>query len=153
MSDEPRQHDLADDALPPAEREDVSFKGIVIFTVALTVLVAVTGLAMYGMTVMLRDAEVAQDPPPPALPEARRPHEPPTPRLQADPILDMEELRYEEEAELSSYGWIDEAAGIARVPVQRAIELLVEDGLPEPPPPAEVAGDSPATSEREGDAR
>ena len=35
-------------------------------------------------------------------------------------------LRAEEELQLSTWGWADEADGLARVPIERAMEMLVE---------------------------
>jgi hypothetical protein len=48
----------------------------------------------------------------------------------------------EEEQELNSYGWVDAGNGIARVPIDRAMELIVEQGLPETPlePVVETGG-------------
>lgn len=57
---------------------------------------------------------------------AQRP-EPPGPRLQVSPRLDMQQFRAREDATLSTYGWIDRDAGVVRVPIERAMELLVEE--------------------------
>ena len=35
-----------------------------------------------------------------------------------------------EERTLYSYGWVDERAGIVRIPIERAMDLLVQRGLP-----------------------
>src|SRR5262245_40404521 len=55
---------------------------------------------------------------------------PPEPRLQTDPQLDLIQLRELEDKELNSYGWIDRDSGTVRIPVDRAIDRLVERGLP-----------------------
>ena len=55
---------------------------------------------------------------------------PPAPRLQASPTRDMQEMRRTENARLQSYGWIDQSAGIARIPIDQAMELLATHGLP-----------------------
>jgi hypothetical protein len=39
----------------------------------------------------------------------------------------LAELRAHEQAEATTYGWIDRKAGIVRVPIDRAIELTVRD--------------------------
>ena len=62
---------------------------------------------------------------------------PPSPRLQPNPIdrstaeEQMVEM-YEDNAKiLTSYGWVDEEAGIARVPIDAAIMILTpEEGEP-----------------------
>jgi hypothetical protein len=55
----------------------------------------------------------------------------PEPRLQATPGADLKTLRAEEERELSSYGWVDRSAGVVRIPIDRAMELIMQRGLPE----------------------
>jgi hypothetical protein len=55
---------------------------------------------------------------------------PPAPRLQASPTRDMQEMRRAENARLQTYGWIDQVAGIARIPIDQAMELLATRGLP-----------------------
>jgi len=55
---------------------------------------------------------------------------PPAPRLQTSPTQDMQEMLHAENARLQSYGWIDHASGIARIPIDRAMELLATQGLP-----------------------
>ncbi|MCL6624193.1 MAG: hypothetical protein K6T17_06190 [Fimbriimonadales bacterium] len=54
----------------------------------------------------------------------------PRPALQANPQMDIVELRRVEEGRLSSYGWVDKERGIVYVPIERAMELLTEKGLP-----------------------
>ncbi|MCZ6507921.1 MAG: hypothetical protein O7A04_07740, partial [Acidobacteria bacterium] len=61
---------------------------------------------------------------PPALAAARAPYQPPRPRLQSDPASEMEDLRAGADTILHTSGWVDEAAGIARIPIDRAIELM-----------------------------
>ena len=42
----------------------------------------------------------------------------------------MDDIRANEDRILYSYGWSDEKAGTVRIPIERAMELLVERGLP-----------------------
>ena len=55
---------------------------------------------------------------------------PPEPRLQTDPRDDLANMRLAEERILTSYGWIDRGAGIVRIPIDQAMTLTVERGLP-----------------------
>jgi hypothetical protein len=48
----------------------------------------------------------------------------PEPRLQVAPAADLQKLRATEEAKLRAYEWIDRQAGIAAIPVERAMELM-----------------------------
>jgi hypothetical protein len=42
----------------------------------------------------------------------------------------MQEMRRTENARLQSYGWVDRTAGIARIPIDQAMELLATRGFP-----------------------
>jgi hypothetical protein len=64
---------------------------------------------------------------------------PPEPRLEPFPLAPVQRLRAQEDAILTTYGWVDRKAGVARIPVDRAMEILAERGLPPSkpmPPPA-----------------
>jgi len=67
----------------------------------------------------------------------------PHPQLQKEPIPDLKAVRDAEEQMLNSYGWVDRQKGVARMPIARAMELLVRKGLPvraaEPPGAGEVS--------------
>jgi hypothetical protein len=51
---------------------------------------------------------------------------PPDPRLEINEPADLARMRAEEDARLTSYAWVDKTAGVVRIPVERAMELLVE---------------------------
>ena len=111
---------------PDLDPRDLSVKGIGGFGVGLVLILVVSAALMWWASVFLRGLEEAKDPPPPALAEARAPYTPPGPRLQADPEAELVELRAREDLILESYAWVDKEAGIAQVPIGRAMELLVE---------------------------
>jgi len=79
---------------------------------------------------------------------------PPPPRLQTYPFYDLKALRGDENRVLEHYGWVDKNAGIVRIPVERAIEVLAEKGLPyrsaAPAEPSAPIGQTPRASEPEG---
>jgi hypothetical protein len=52
------------------------------------------------------------------------------PRLQVVPAEDLRKFREREEAELNTYGWINRTAGVVRIPVTRAMELVLQRKLP-----------------------
>jgi hypothetical protein len=54
----------------------------------------------------------------------------PEPQLQKTPIPDLKAIRAEEDKLLSGYAWVDQPKGVVRIPVDRAIEVLAERGLP-----------------------
>ena len=55
---------------------------------------------------------------------------PPEPRLQEHPEEDMRQLRAQEDAILQGYGWVDKGSGVARIPIEEAMKIVVERGLP-----------------------
>jgi hypothetical protein len=55
---------------------------------------------------------------------------PPEPRLQTNPREDLLNLRTAEDAVLNTYGWVDKAGGVVRIPSGEAMKLTVERGLP-----------------------
>lgn len=63
-----------------------------------------------------------------------RSQQPPAPRLEARPSETLAAHRRQEEQLLHEYRWIDKEQGVAQIPVERAMQLLVERGLPEPRP-------------------
>jgi hypothetical protein len=54
----------------------------------------------------------------------------PEPRLLVDEPANLDTLRKHEHQMLTTYGWMDQNAGIVRLPIQRAKELILERGLP-----------------------
>jgi hypothetical protein len=54
----------------------------------------------------------------------------PGPRLQVDPKGDLAAFRQAETAQLRQYAWIDRAGGRVRIPIDRALTLTAERGLP-----------------------
>jgi hypothetical protein len=62
---------------------------------------------------------------------------PPEPRLQTTAPLDLKGYRADQEKILEGYGWVDSQAGVVRIPVDRAMDLLLQKGYP-------VRGSSPA---------
>ena len=55
---------------------------------------------------------------------------PPAPRLQARPNLEVEAHRRAMNTQAGEYRWIDAEAGVVRIPLQRALDLTAERGLP-----------------------
>jgi hypothetical protein len=55
---------------------------------------------------------------------------PPEPRLQTTPITDLKEMRAAEDKILGTYGWVDQSHGVVRVPIDRAMDMLAQRGLP-----------------------
>lgn len=54
----------------------------------------------------------------------------PDPRLEEDERNQLDRILTEEQDRLYSYGWIDQKAGTLHIPIDRAMNLLVQRGLP-----------------------
>jgi hypothetical protein len=124
---------------------ELDLRSIVIFGVVLFGGTLVVLLLMWGMSAAFKSMEEAKDRPPSPLGEARLDPIPPGPRLQAVPPRDMDELRAANRQALTTYGWVDQPNGVAHIPVDRAIAILTEKGLP--PTPAVPAPPSAAPEE------
>src|SRR5262245_48444805 len=101
------------------ERTDMNPKYVLYFAVGLVV----AGLAIYAGTLwMFRQFEREQAGPQtqPAVVNTQR--QVPEPRLQINPQADLEELRRKENEILSTYQWVDRDNGVARIPIDRAMQ-------------------------------
>jgi hypothetical protein len=54
----------------------------------------------------------------------------PAPELQLSPPADMAEFRAQESRALTNYAWIDRSNGIVQIPIDHAMNLLLQRGLP-----------------------
>src|SRR5947209_3294024 len=54
----------------------------------------------------------------------------PTPQLETNERTELNDVRLREEDILSTYDWVDQKAGTVRIPIDRAMDLLAERGLP-----------------------
>ncbi len=78
------------------------------------------------------------------LAEANRPVVPPGPRLLPHPETELAHFRALESARLGGWGWVDKSAGIAHVPIDRAIESVASSSrLPDWTPAAETEVETP----------
>src|SRR2546426_2246087 len=57
----------------------------------------------------------------------------PQPRLEGDERREIDDFREQEEQTLNSYGWVDQQAGVVRIPIDRAMQLMAQRGLPTRP--------------------
>jgi hypothetical protein len=126
------------------EKSDVSIGAILKFGIGLAVAAAVICAALWGLFELLEAREARRGAPLPPLAAAGLRRTPPEPRLEPDALRPRRRMLAEETAALTTYGWVDREAGIVRIPIERAMELLVERGLPPSKPLA--ASTPPATA-------
>jgi hypothetical protein len=113
---------------------ELDFRGILVFAGGLLAVTLVVMGLMWGVAVLLKGSLARKDPAPPALAEAREARVPPGPNLQPNPTADLAAFRAAEDAELATWAWVDREKAVARVPVERALEIVAARGLPPPPP-------------------
>ena len=54
----------------------------------------------------------------------------PAPQLEIDERTQLNQIRTQEAGTLSTYDYIDQKAGTVRIPIERAMDLIVQRGLP-----------------------
>lgn len=54
----------------------------------------------------------------------------PEPQLETNERTELNKIRAGEEETLSTYDYVDKSAGIVRIPIDRAMDLIVQRGLP-----------------------
>jgi hypothetical protein len=110
------------------ESSDVKIRPLAMFVFSLFLAVVAVLALMAGLYRYFATHQPRPEIPPSPLVRARV--TPPEPRLQAVPAQDLRALRAHEDQILSTYGWVDRSAGKVRIPIDRAIDLLVERGEP-----------------------
>ena len=58
---------------------------------------------------------------------------PPEPRIQEHPADEIKALRWHEDYVLNHYGWVDQKAGVVRLPIDKAIDIMAKRGFPTRP--------------------
>jgi hypothetical protein len=123
----------------PAEFDSEIHVRAIFFAIAgLALVIALSFVGVIAFSKVLKARSIERDPAPLPVAEANQPRPRPRAALQADPTADMVKFAKEEEAALTSYAWVDRASGVVQIPVDRALELVAERGLPVPPPMPEV---------------
>jgi hypothetical protein len=129
-----------------ADASRVTGAGAVIAGVS--VIACVVVLVLFNL---LSDRARRQDPANPPLARHEQGRTPPEPRLQVLPLKDIGELRAEEQAVLHGAAWVDQKAGIAQIPIEEAMKIVAEQGLPRwPPVPSPLPSPAPARPATKG---
>jgi hypothetical protein len=126
-----------DDNTPPNvdlghEERDISTRVVVIFGISLVVGAALVFVAIWLVYLFLgaQADRVYATREYPLAPVGAPPPQPPAPRLQTKPREELKALRAAEDLRLSGYGWVNPSAGVAYIPIERAMQLTLEQGLP-----------------------
>lgn len=132
----------------PPHEEDTSIprRPYVLFCVFFLTALAVIGLLLRGLQLSILETMSRATPSP--LEKSWQP--PPSPQLQGtrvhprSPHEDLEAYLQIQQQELHSYGWVDRSEGIARIPVDRAMTLILERGVLRSSPNAAAAETQPS---------
>jgi len=101
------------------------------FGIWLAVSMMIGASIVYGTYVWLESRRDAQDAAARRYPLAQGVAQtPPAPNLQTQPFKDVLQLKTEQRAQLHSYGWVDKANGVVHIPIERAMALTLQRGLP-----------------------
>jgi hypothetical protein len=158
-NDNPMEHNPAGEEPEPQaidtslgyEASDVKVTGILVFIVSLGIFVAVTGLVCYGIgkvinanmnkedgpnskwtkTVEIRDLGNLPSSPEMQNKVAEITKSFPQPRVQIDDgNIDVVDLHAREDILLDNYTWIDPGKGTVRIPIDQAMQIIAQKGLP-----------------------
>lgn len=133
---------------PPAnggyERQDIGVSGVLYFLLGL----AVAGLFVYFVvngiySYLEKKSEANQAPVSPLVTNAPTDTRKlssdykdylqqnfPSPQLEIDERGQLDKIRTDEAETLSTYDWVDQKAGTVRIPIDRAMDLIAQRGLP-----------------------
>jgi hypothetical protein len=130
------------------EANTLVVKGLILFAVVLVGVGVVVELSLVYIMKDFKKEEVVQEAlAPPLLRDKSATF--PAPQLQRQPPTDLVKFKEAELARLNGYGWVDRQAGIAHIPIDRAIEIVASTGLPSSSVPPEKS-DAVAPAAREG---
>jgi hypothetical protein len=147
------------DASKGFEQTDVGTRGIIVFLAALGIFVVVTAVMCYGIGKVINAHLNKEDGPNskwaktvdirqlgnmPSSPEmqnkvAELTQQFPSPRLQVDDgFQEITDMHAREDLLLENYSWADQSQGKVRIPIERAMEIVAQKGLPVAPTAVEA---------------
>jgi hypothetical protein len=112
------------------EESDVNIGPLFGFAVGLTVAVTVIMFLVWLLFQFYASREAQKTTPEYPLAVQQENRLPPEPRLQTNPRQDLSDLRAQEDQILRSYGWVDRNANVVRIPIEQAMKLTLDRGLP-----------------------
>jgi hypothetical protein len=117
------------------EKADIRATPVLKFLLGLAVTCVVVAFLLVAFYRGMRSYVAGLQPPPPHMtfePDRTAPR----PVLQDNPMPDLGAFRAEEDEVLSTYGWVDKGRGAVHIPIDEAMRLLAERGLPHTAPEA-----------------
>lgn len=126
------------------EREDLGARGVFIFMIGLTLAAVVIYFVIIGLYSFLDKYERSRMATASPLVTSngamsrvvkqeymeQRFKDNGVPMLEVNERGQFRDFLMKQESQLNSYGWVDEKSGVAHIPIERAMELIVQRGLP-----------------------
>jgi len=114
------------------EKRDANVSALLQFAFWMAVVMAVTMVAMKFTFDFLKKVEPLGATSSPLVKQGARVM-PPAPVLQVHPHQGLVDYCAAQQETVSSYGWVNQESGVARIPVDRAMDLILARGLPTRP--------------------
>jgi hypothetical protein len=129
----PQSSSPADPHLNPdlnRETSDVNVASVLGFGAGLIVAAALIHFLVWVLFMYFSTREAQRVAPQYPLAAGQSERLPPEPRLQTNPREELRDLQALEDAVLGSYGLVDKDRGVVRIPINEAMKLIVQRGLP-----------------------
>lgn len=134
------------------EDSDINVRALAKFAIGFLVFAAVMHVAIWGIYRLLDKEHQRRRPTPVTLVDIKEKQPPPEPSLQVNPVLDMN-LLIDEQKKVSSGYATGPHSGAVRLPIERAMAIIVQKQMPVRPAeqgqavPQAIAPAAPATVE------
>jgi hypothetical protein len=112
------------------ETSDINFRGVLAFGLGLIVAAVLIHLAVWLLFLYFSARVTTPSGLQYPLSKGQENRLPPQPRLQTNPRKDLSDMRATEDQLLTTYGWVDKNAGTVRIPIDQAMKLTLQRGLP-----------------------
>ena len=112
------------------EESDVNVGAILRYGAGLFLIAAVVHLFLWGLLGMYERQNERTRTETYPMASSQQDRLPPTPRFQENPQQELQELVARQKALLEGYSWANKEAGVVRIPIEDAMRLVVERGLP-----------------------
>lgn len=114
------------------EVQDADIKEVIFTGIGLAVGTLIVCLVMWGLFNLLKTQQAKQSTPlmNPMAPPAQFP---PEPRLQVNAPEELQQFHEQEDKTLDTYGWVDKNAGLVRLPIDKAMDIMAQKGFPTRP--------------------
>lgn len=111
------------------ETTDASARAVITFAVGLFVFI-VAAMVIVWVTFTYFVKHQGLGPPASPFENTRKLPPPGVPVLESSPRWEYKTYFDRQQQELETYGWVDRKAGVVRLPIDRAMDLLIQRGLP-----------------------